>query len=158
MSTQSPGSQSKRVLMLGLGSSGLIGIAACLCLATAVIVALILVRARQSPAAGPVVAYILDASGRMNSPGNDTQTRLAVAQAVMAEVIRPSDPGSVSALRVFGTGAAADACLDTNLVVPFAPANQANIAATLPTLAIGPAIDAPLGEAIVETIREAFRL
>src|SRR5438093_9491573 len=69
--------------------------------------------------AQPAVEYILDASPRMAEPAQtDGGTRLAVAQGVLAEIVRPADPQVTAGLRVFGTGALPQACQDTRLVVP----------------------------------------
>jgi len=126
----------------------------CLCLVVAAIGIFLFIRSRQPSKAEPAVAYILDSSGRMSQPADSNQTRMAVAQAVMAEVIRPGDPGEVSGLRVFGSGAASDACTDTSLVVPFATANQTNIVAKLPSLTSGPTADASLTEAMIQAMHD----
>ena len=103
----------------------------------------------------PAVEYVLDSSVRMallaDTGGG---TRLAVAQGVLAEIIRPANPVVTAGLRVFGTGAAAQDCTDTRLLVPLAPANQAKIADGL--LAVGPAIqpDAALGAAVVAALHD----
>lgn len=153
MTAQRPQTRSNRPLAFGLGAAGLAGIV-CLCLGALVVGGIIFFRLRQPPPEEPAVAYILDASARMSLSADQDHTRLAVAQAVLAEVIRPADPSSVSGLRVFGSGASTDTCKDTHLVVPFAPANQPNIVAELPTLTIGPTSDTPLAEAMVQAIRD----
>ncbi|MEK6575814.1 MAG: hypothetical protein AABZ58_16010, partial [Chloroflexota bacterium] len=123
-------------MAFGLGAAGLAGIV-CLCLGALVVGGIIFFRLRQPPPEEPAVAYILDASARMSLAADQDHTRLAVAQAVLAEVIRPADQSKVSGLRVFGTGVSTDSCTDTDLVVPFAPANQPKIVAELPVLTVG---------------------
>src|SRR3990172_2534724 len=92
----------------------------------------------------PAVAYILDTSGRMGLP-SEQGTRLSVAQAILAEIVRPADPGLTSGLRVFGGGALPQACEDTELVVSFAPANQSAIAEGALGLEGGGGGGSPLG-------------
>jgi hypothetical protein len=103
------------------------------------------------PASEPAVEYLLDASPRMALAAEDG-TRLSVAQAVLAEIVRPADPAVTAGLRVFGTGAVPDACKDTRLVVPLAPANQPTIAAELAALIAGPAAEAAMAEAMIAAI------
>ena len=86
----------------------------------------------------PAVAYILDTSSRMGLP-SEQGTRLSVAQAILAEIVRPADSGLTSGLRVFGGGALPQACEDTELVVTFAPANQSAIAEGALGLQVGSA-------------------
>ena len=79
-----------------------------LCMAIIVMagaVAWVLRQRGQGLGAEPAVEYILDASPRMAllSQGGDS-SRLSVARSVLAEVIRPADPGVTAGLRVFGTG------------------------------------------------------
>jgi hypothetical protein len=103
----------------------------------------------------PAVEYVLDTSARMALPADTGGgTRLAVAQSVLAEIIRPANPALTAGLRVFGTGPAAPGCTDTQLLVPLAPANQGKIADSL--LAIGPATqpDAALGAAVVAALHD----
>jgi hypothetical protein len=45
-------------------------------------------------------------------------------------------------------------CSDTDLVVPFAPANQPKIVAELPVLTVGPASGGALAEAMIAAIRD----
>ena len=105
--------------------------------------------------AQPAVEYILDASPRMAQPAqNDAGTRLEVAQGVMAEIVRPADPQVTAGLRVFGTGAQATACQDTDLVVPLAVANQPQISTHLLSLKAGPNPDAAMAVAMVAAIRD----
>lgn len=152
MAPQSSAKRSSRTWLFGLGGLGVVG--GCLCLVVAAIGIFLFNRSRQPSKTEPAVAYILDASGRMSQLADASQTRLAVAQSVMAEVIRPADPKEVSGLRVFGSGAASDACTDTSLVVPFAPANQTNIVAKLPSLTSGPVADASLTEAMIQAMHD----
>src|SRR6185436_13928535 len=103
----------------------------------------------------PAVEYILDASPRMAlTAENDSSTRLAVAQGVLAEIVRPADPAVTAGLRVFGTGAQAAACQDTDLLVPLAVANQAQISTHLLSLKAGANPDAAMGEALISAIRD----
>ncbi len=107
------------------------------------------VQAREEPA----VAYILDTSPRM-SLSAEQGTRLSVAQAILAEVVRPADPELTAGLRVFGSGALAQSCEDTELVVPFAPANQSTIADQLMALAAGRSDESALAQAMIAAIRD----
>jgi len=101
----------------------------------------------------PAVAYILDTSSRMGLP-SEQGTRLSVAQAILAEIVRPADPGLTSGLRVFGGGALPQACEDTELVVTFAPANQSAIAEGALGLQAGGAAESPLAQSMVAAIRD----
>jgi hypothetical protein len=85
---------------------------------------------------------------------NDTGSRLAVAQGVLSEIVRPADPKVTAGLRVFGTGAQAQSCQDTALVVPLAVANQGQISTQLLSLITGDNPDAAMGEAMVSAIRD----
>jgi hypothetical protein len=114
---------------------------------------------QREPARGdqPAVEYILDASPRMALPaaGADSDaTRLAVAQGVLAEIVRPAAPDVTAGLRVFGNGAVPVACQDTNLLVPLAPANQGQISDQALALQAGAAADAALAEAMIAAIRD----
>jgi hypothetical protein len=101
----------------------------------------------------PAVEYILDASPRMAQP-TDGGTRLEVARGILAEVVRPADTAVTAGLRVFGNGAVATACQDTNLLVPLAVSNQAKIADAATGLEAGSASDAAMAEAMVNAIRD----
>src|SRR5574341_528349 len=148
--------KSNRPMLLGLGGAGLAGLLACLCLIVAAIAALIYFRTRPTAGDEPTAAYILDASPRMElaAEGGTGKTRIGVAEAVLAEVIRPSEPSLTMGLRVFGTGANSDTCKDTDLVVPFALSNQARIADTLTQILPGPSDQAALAEAMIAAIRD----
>lgn len=99
------------------------------------------------------VAYILDTSPRMSDAAQGG-TRLAVAQAILAEIVRPADPALISGLRVFGGGAQPQACQDTELVVSYAPANQAAIAEELLGLRVGGSTESALAQSMVAAIRD----
>jgi hypothetical protein len=101
----------------------------------------------------PAVAYILDTSSRMGLP-SEQGTRLAVAQAILAEIVRPADPKMTSGLRVFGGGALPAACEDTELVVSFAPANQTAVADGALGLHVGAATESALAQSMVAAIRD----
>lgn len=101
----------------------------------------------------PTVAYILDTSPRM-SLDSEGGTRLAVAQAILAEIVRPADPSLTSGLRVFGGGALPQACEDTELVVSYAPANQSVIAQELLELQVGGSAESALAQSMVAAIRD----
>ncbi len=107
----------------------------------------------RATAAEPAVEYILDASPRMGLAG-EGGTRLSVAQGVLAEIVRPADPSLTAGLRVFGSGAQPDACQDTDLVVPLAPANQSEISSRLLNVQAGAEADAAMGEAMIAAIRD----
>ncbi|MCC6189465.1 MAG: hypothetical protein IT318_10540 [Anaerolineales bacterium] len=103
----------------------------------------------------PAVEYILDASPRMALPAQGAQaSRLVVAQGVLAEIVRPADPGVSAGLRVFGSGALPDACRDTDLLVPLGTANQGEISDRVQALQAGAAADAAMAEAMVAAIRD----
>jgi hypothetical protein len=109
---------------------------------------------RAQPASNqPTIEYILDASPRMELAA-EGGTRLEVAQAVLAEIVRPADTSVTSGLRVFGAGAAPEACKDTNLIVPLARANQPRIADELLAVDAGASADAALAEAMIAAIRD----
>ncbi len=110
-------------------------------------------RERLSPPEEPAVAYILDTSPRMGLPG-EGGSRLSVAQAILAEIVRPTDPTYTTGLRVFGSGARPAACEDTELVVPFSAANQSAIADRLLGLQVGAAAESALAEAMLAAIRD----
>jgi hypothetical protein len=101
----------------------------------------------------PAVEYILDASPRM-SLTIEGSTRLEVARAVLAEVVRPADASVTAALRDFGSGAGSAPCSDTNLLVPMGLANQAQIADTAFGLQVGTASDSALAEAMLAAIKD----
>ena len=106
MSTGPSPARSNRPALIGLGGAGLAAVLACLCLAAVAIVALINYRTFTTAADEPTVAYILDASPRMEltADSGGGKTRINVAEAVLAEVIRPAEPSLTMGLRVFGTG------------------------------------------------------
>jgi hypothetical protein len=108
---------------------------------------------RRGAVAEPAVAYILDTSPRMGEEAEEG-TRLTVAQGVMAEVIRPASPDTTAGLRVFGSGAIPEPCEDTQLVVPFATANQPVIASELLGLTVGLQGDSSLARAMIEAVRD----
>jgi hypothetical protein len=103
--------------------------------------------------AQPAVEYILDASPRMQQP-SEGGTRLSIARGILAEIIRPSDPGLTAGLRVFGTGALPVACSDTDLLVPLAPASQGEISDSLLGLNPGTSSEAAMVEAMIAAIRD----
>ncbi|HKZ70702.1 MAG TPA: hypothetical protein VJ020_11520, partial [Anaerolineales bacterium] len=154
MSTQSSSStpQQRKLLTVAGGCAVL---ALCLCvagLAGAGVYYYVNSRA-QTTADQPTVEYILDASPRMDLAA-EGGTRLEVAQAVLAEIVRPADTSVTSGLRVFGNGAAPEACKDTNLIVPLARANQPQIADELLAVDAGASADAALAEAMIAAIRD----
>ena len=105
-------------------------------------------------AAEPAVEYVLDASPRMVAASDVGGTRLAVAQGVLAEIVRPADPSLTAGLRGFGTGAQPAGCQDTELVVPLAPSTQSEISSRLLEVQAGAAADAAVGEAMLAAIRD----
>ncbi len=107
----------------------------------------------QTTAQEPAVEYILDASPRMEQP-LEGSTRFSQAQAVLAEVVRPADPTVSAGLRVFGSGAVASACEDTDLLVPLGPSNQTKIADSALGLQTGAASDSALAQAMLAAIRD----
>jgi hypothetical protein len=138
---------SRLPLLLGLGAVVVLCGAAVLAIGAG---AWFLTRNRAS-AQEPAIEYILDASPRMAQEA-EGGSRLSVAQGVLAEIVRPADPTVTAGLRVFGTGAAPDACKDTNLVVPLAPANQTEISTQVMSLRAGAAADAAVAEAMIAAI------
>jgi hypothetical protein len=101
----------------------------------------------------PTVEYILDSSPRM-ALSNEESSRLEVARGVMAEIIRPANPDLTSGLRVFGNGALPQPCQDTELIVPFAQANQDQIADELGGVSVGANSDSALSEAMIAAIKD----
>lgn len=143
----------RRTLWIVLG--GCAALAACVCVVAAAAGGVYYLRSRpRTPQ--PTVAYILDTSSRMAEP-SEGGTKLEVARGVMAEIVRPASPEVTAGLRVFGSGAEAEACRDTQLVVPFATANQPTIAEKLDGLQAGPEGDASLAEAMILAIRDLAR-
>lgn len=103
--------------------------------------------------AEPAVEYVLDASPRM-SLAIEGGTRLEVARAVLAEVVRPADATVTAGLRDFGSGVETTPCQDTNLLVPLALANQSQIADTAFSLQVGNSSDSALAEAMLAAIKD----
>src|SRR5207245_1777250 len=110
---------------------------------------------RRAAAPQPSVEYVLDASARM-AQAADTGggTRLAVAEGVLDAIIRPADPALTSGLRVFGSGKLAEACSDTDLLVPLARASQAKIALSVLAVTNGSKPEAALATAVVAALRD----
>jgi hypothetical protein len=145
-------STSRRFWPVALGVALLMG---CLLLLAAAAVAGYLYLWRPPAAtAEPAAHYVLDVSERMNRPAaGSSESRLVVARQVMAEVLRPSGL-AVAGLRVFGSGAVATGCEDTDLLVAPAPAGQVQITAELDRLEAGATADAALAQAMVAAIRD----
>jgi len=139
-------------------AAGCAALAVCLCLAGSAGAGYLWLSQRgQNRGDQPAVEYILDASPRMALPAAgaaENATRLAVAQGVLAEIVRPADPAVTAGLRVFGNGALPVACEDTDLLVPLAPANQGAISDRALALQAGAAADAALAEAMIAAIRD----
>ncbi len=148
MSAQSPRSASRLPLVLG----GCALVALCLCVLGGAAGYYSYIRSRPV-AAEPAVEYLLDASPRM-AQAAEGGTRLAVAQAVLAEIVRPANPQVTAGLRVFGAGALAQPCADTQLLVPLALASQALISDRLAGLQAGAVADAAMAEAMIAAIRD----
>jgi hypothetical protein len=131
---------------------GIAIIGACLCVAAAT-AAFFLIRDRLGRGAQPTIEYILDASPRMNTEsGGDA--KIDVARGVLAEIVRTADPLLTAGLRVFGTGALAEGCQDTDLVVPLAVSNLVRIEEGLGGVAPGSEAVSPLAEAMIAAIRD----
>ena len=143
---------SRRPLLLALGGCVLVALCA-LVIGGGAAGAWFFTRARVGQPGEPAVEYILDASPRM-ALATEGGTRLSVAQGVLAEIVRPADPSLTAGLRVFGTGANADTCKDTDLVVPLAPSNQTEVSSRALEVQAGAAADAALAEAMVAAIRD----
>jgi hypothetical protein len=153
--TAQPGGTSGGQRRLWLGIGGCVILAICLGLAGAAAGAVWFSQRNQARAAEPAVEYILDASPRMSLPAEGADTsRLAVAQGVLAEIVRPADPEVTAGLRVFGSGALPEACQDTDLLVPLGPARQGEISDRLLALQSGAAADAAMAEAMIAAIRD----
>ena len=151
--SQNPDSQRQRTLLIALGGGGLLAL--CSCLLAAVGLGGYYLYNQQTPtAAEPAVEYILDASPRMDQPAKEGGTRLSVARAVLAEVVRPADPATLAGLRAFGAGAVADSCSDTHLIVPLALASQGQIADAAFALSAGASSDSALAEAMIAAIKD----
>ena len=143
-----PRTRRKRLALIGCGAA-----LAFACVAAGGVGAFLYFRDRLGPAEEPAVAYILDTSPRM-SLASEEGTRLSVAQAILAEIVRPADPTYTTGLRVFGSGARPQPCEDTDLVVPFSLANQPAIADRLLGLQVGAAAESALAEAMLAAIRD----
>lgn len=126
----------------------------CICAAVVAAAAYTYVRSHRALAAQPTVEYILDASPRMETASTSGDTRLAVARGVLADIVRTADPRLTAGLRVFGTGALPQGCQDTDLLVPFAAANQEQIEDGLGGVAGAPQSDSPVAEAMVSAIKD----
>ncbi len=131
---------------------GIAVVGACMCVAIAV-GAFFFFRGRLDRSMQPTIEYILDASPRMNlASGGDT--KMGAARGVLAEIVRTADPRLTAGLRVFGTGALAESCQDTDLVVPLAVSNLVRIEKGLDGVAPGSEADSPLAEAMIAAIRD----
>lgn len=139
----------RRPLVIALGCLALLTLC---CVVLAAAGGIYYLRGR-SQAESPGVAYILDTSPRM-SLDTEGGSRLAVAQGVMAEIVRPANPTLTTGLRIFGSGTSDQSCRDTELVVPFRPANQSEIAAELETLQTGSSPESALAQAMIDAIRD----
>lgn len=152
MPTSAPTPPSRSRLWLILGGAAIVAL--CACVVGGLGIGGYYFYSVSGSAAGgePTVEYVLDASPRMQQPA-EGGTRLSIAQAVLAEIVRPADGSVTAGLRVFGAGAAAGACQDTQLLVPLAPANQIQIAQTASSVNAGSS-DSALGAAMVAAIRD----
>ncbi|HLB46579.1 MAG TPA: hypothetical protein VJL59_06100 [Anaerolineales bacterium] len=152
--TTTSSAQRQRTIYAALGGCGLLAV--CACFAGAIGFGIYYFWGKGGTVAGePSVEYILDASPRMLNPAEgDGGTRLSVAQAILAEIVRPADAATTAGLRVFGAGAVAQPCQDTHLVVPLSASNQGQIADKLFTVSAGSAADSALAEAMVNAIRD----
>lgn len=101
----------------------------------------------------PAVEYILDTSPRMEMEV-EGGTRLSIARGVLAEIIRPAAPEVTSGLRVFGSGAIARSCEDTDLIVPLGRANRSLIAEKASSVQAGLSSDSAMGQALLTSIRD----
>jgi hypothetical protein len=147
--TETPSkSRSPAILLVACGVA-----AVCLIAIVGAVAAFLIVRGRTAKAAEPTIEYILDASPRMETASNG-DTRISTARGIMAEIVRTADPRLTAALRVFGTGAQPQGCQDTDLVVPFATANQAKIEGRLGGVEADPGSDSPLAQAMIAAIRD----
>lgn len=126
----------------------------CVCAASVAAAAYSYVRSQRAAAAQPTIEYILDASPRMQMASESGDTRLVVARGVLADIVRTADPRLTAGLRVFGTGAQARGCEDTDLVVPFATANQDEIESGLGGVDSSPQSDSPVAEAMISAIKD----
>jgi hypothetical protein len=149
----SPRSSAQRRLWVGLGAGAVVVLCLCLVVGIGGGVALYLTR-NQTSAVAAIVEYVLDASPRMAQPGDTGAPRLTVARGVLADIVRPADPAVVSGLRLFGSGAVAQSCQDTNLLVPLGPSSARQIADSVAGLEAGQSTDSALAEAIVAAIRD----
>lgn len=139
----------RRPLLIALGCLALLTLC---CVIVAAAGGIYYLRGRTQ-AESPGVAYILDTSPRM-ALDTERGNRLAVAQGVMAEIVRPANPSLTSGLRIFGSGTSDQSCRDTELVVPFRPANQSQIAAELESLQTGSSSESALAQAMIDAIQD----
>lgn len=142
-------SSNRNLLLIAAGCLVLVA----LCCLLALVAAGVYYLRTRSPAESPGVAYILDTSSRMGLE-SEAGSRLQVAQGIMSEIVRPGNPQLTAGLRVFGSGAVAQSCEDTELVVPFEPANQQRIATELGELELGDSQESAMAQAMVDAIRD----
>ena len=126
----------------------------CVCAVAVAAAAYNYVRSQRAATAQPTVEYILDASPRMQTASKSGDTRLVVARGVLADIVRTADPRLTAGLRVFGTGALPRGCDDTDLLVPFATANQDEIESGLGGVDSSPQSDSPVAEAMISAIKD----
>ena len=84
-----PAKGPRRPLLIVLGACGALILIACVI--GAAVAGFFYLRRNQAAAGQPTVAYILDTSPRMNEPA-EGGTRLAIAQSVLSEIVRPASP------------------------------------------------------------------
>lgn len=152
--SETPAPVKRKLPVIAIVALALVGV--CLCVAAAV-AAFFIVRSLPGRGAQPTIEYILDASPRMNSKSSGGDTRIGVARGVLGEIVRTADPRLTAGLRVFGAGAEAEGCQDTNLLVPLAASNQVRIAEGLGDVAPAPESASPLAEAMIEAIRDVAK-
>jgi hypothetical protein len=161
MSSQSTGVNNTRRIVFA-AVAGCLLVALCIVALGAAGAAYYIFSARTTARSGQTaVEYVLDASPRMTlaaEASNGEASRLVIARSVLAEIVRPADPAVSAALRVFGSGALPQACRDTDLLVPLAPASQLQISDHLRGLQAGAAADAAMAEAMVAAIRDLASL
>src|SRR4030067_877305 len=94
----------RRPLLIVLGACGALILIACVI--GAAVAGFFYLRRNQAAAGQPTVAYILDTSPRMNEPA-EGGTRLAIAQSVLSEIVRPASPDVSDGRCVLGSRAVA---------------------------------------------------
>ena len=122
-------------------------------LGAAILAGIFFLRPRPGTIASNTI-YVVDASARMLLPfGPGDSTRLQVARNLINELTRGASATTFTGIRLFGSGAVEQPCIDTTLLVPPAANNQQEITQKLSRLQTGPG-EAALTAAVIAAIRD----